>query len=233
MGSMRNQDTADRLMLSMLFDVVCLALVAWVSFRIADEGAFGAVVAFLTVLFAGLFAMNAFEPLAEWLGLHVSGSVSWQSRWDLFSLLGLFAGGIFVLRIITERLAPARIPIPQIVELPLRWIAGVLTGYLTLAILLTALHVAPLPRLVTKDKVHEALGFQAERAMFFGQAPDRQWLRFNQWISLHALNRGDSWRLFDGPVYHAGGEHGRWPSFPLRYADRRDRLTRSRMSNSP
>jgi hypothetical protein len=64
----------------MLFDVVCLALVAWVSFRIADEGAFGAVVAFLTVLFAGLFAMNAFEPLAEWLGLHVSGSESWQSQ---------------------------------------------------------------------------------------------------------------------------------------------------------
>lgn len=217
----------------MFLDLVGLAVVAWVSFRVSDEGAWGAVIVFFSVLFAGLFAMNTFEPLAEWLAIRVSDSQSWQLRWDVISLLGLFGGAVFALRVLTERWAPARMPIPQFAEWPVRWLAGVATGYLTFAILLTALHVAPLPRVVTADNVLEVAGFEAEGQQFFGLAPDRQWLRFNHWMSQHALNRGDSYRLFDGPIYRSGGEEGRWPSFPLRYADRRERLTRSRMGLGP
>lgn len=217
----------------MFLDLICLAVVAWVSLRVSDEGAWGAVIVFFSVLFAGLFAMNIFEPLAEWLAIRVSDSESWQSRWDVISLLGLFSVAVFVLRIVTERLAPARMPIPQLLEPPIRWTAGIATGYVTLAVLLTSLHVAPLPRVVTKDEVLEIAGFQAEREPFFGLGPDRQWLRFNHWMSQHALNRGDSRRLFDGPIYRSGGESGRWPSFPIRYADRRERLTRSRRGLEP
>ncbi len=151
----------------MFLDLVCLAVVAWVSFRVAEEGAWGAVVVFFSVLFAGLFAMNLFEPLAEWLAIRFFRDEIWQSRGDVISLLGLFGGAVFALRVATERLAPARMPIPQPMEISVRWLAGVATGYLTLAVLLTSLHVAPLPRVVTQTEVLEFGGFRADAPEFF------------------------------------------------------------------
>ena len=91
----------------------------------------------------------------------------------------------------------------------------------TMAFLLTALHTAPLPR--------EFLGFRAERANFFAIAPDRQWLGFVQYVTEHVCN---SWpkRPFDGPQIKLGDatdpnriQNDTWPSFPIRYATRRDR----------
>ena len=124
-------------------------------------------------------------------------------------------------------------PVPQFLEIPIQYLAGAATGYLTLCILLVSLHVAPLPRVVTGEEVREIAGFEAERSQFFGLGPDRQWLAFNQWLSQHALNRGNAERLFDGPIYSSAGESGIWPSFPIRYADRRERITRSRMGFEP
>lgn len=217
----------------MLLDLIFLAILVWVTFRVASEGAWGAVLVFFCVLFAGLFAMNTFEPLAEWLGIHVSAEEEWQFRWDVVSLLGLFALTVFALRVITERLAPARIPVPRLFEIPLAYLAGAGAGYLTICVLLVALHVAPLPRIVTGEEVIETLGFEAEKPQFFGTGPDRQWLHLNLWLSQQALNRGGAERLFDGPVYHAGGARGIWPSLPIRYADRRERITRARMGLEP
>ncbi len=213
----------------MLIDLVFLGIFVWVTIRVAEEEAWGAAGACLSVLFAGLFAMNTFEPLAEYLEQKISSAEAWRFRWDVISLLGLFAGGVSLLRIVTERLAPASIPIPRPAEMVLRWLAGALAGYLTVAILLTAVHVAPLPRLVTGQEVIEIGGFEAERPQFFGLGPARQWLSFNQWISQHALNRGNSRRLFDGPIYSSGGDTGIWPSFPIRYAARREAVTRARL----
>jgi hypothetical protein len=217
----------------MVFDLVLLAILVWVMFRVQSEGAWGAVIVFFCVLFSGLAAMNAFEPLAEWLGIHVSADSEWQFRYDVIALLGLFTLGVFVLRIVTERLVPARVPIPRLVDLPLRYLAGVATGYVTLCVLLVSLHVAPLPRIVTAEQVVEVAGFEPEKPQFFGLGPDRQWLKFNLWLSQEALSQGDGERLFDGPIYHVGGDRGVWPSLPIRYADRRERMTRSRMGLEP
>ena len=170
--------------------------------------------------------MNRWPSLLE---QKISSAEAWRFRWDVISLVGLFAGGVFVLRIVAERLAPASIPIPWPAEILLRWLAGAAAGYLTVAMLLTAVHVAPLPRLVTGEEVIEVGGFQAERPQFFGLGPARQWLSFNQWVSQNALNRGNSRRLFDGPIYYSGGDTGRWPSFPIRYAARREAVTRARL----
>jgi hypothetical protein len=217
----------------MLLDLMLLAVWGGVTYCVSREGAWGAVVSFLCVLFAGLFAMNTFEPLAQWLGMRVSSEAAWQFRWDVISLLGLFALGVFLLREITERLAPARIPIPNSAEIPLKYLGGLATGYVTVCLVLVAFHVAPLPRIVTGEEVIEFAGFEAERSHVFGLAPGRAWLGFNQWVSQHALNRGDSKRWFDGPMYHSAGELGTWPSLPIRYADRRERMTRSRMGLEP
>ena len=76
---------------------------------------------------------------------------------------------------------------------------------------LTTLHTAPLPR--------EFLfgSFQAKQRMFFGLAPDRQWLAFVQKMSRGPLCRSaspDQWRR-EATVFDPAGE------FMIKYATRR------------
>ena len=77
---------------------------------------------------------------------------------------------------------------------------------MTMAILLTSLHTAPLPR--------EFMAFAPERSNFFGSAPDRQWLGFTQYVSekpLATMVRNPSGgknsympRIFDGHYQKVG-----------------------------
>jgi hypothetical protein len=89
-----------------------------------------------------------------------------------------------------------------------------------MAILLTALHVAPLPR--------EFIGFQPERKNLFDfAAPDRQWLALTQYASESSLQTLYGPR-FDAPRFERipGDPQTMqaWSSFPIRYAHRRDLL---------
>jgi hypothetical protein len=72
-------------------------------------------------------------------------------------------------------------------------------------------------------------GFRPERRNFFNAlAPDRQWLGFVQYVSRKSLPRG---RAFDGPRFSAGDYQDTaatpqyWPSFPIRYASRREQIS--------
>ena len=111
-----------------------------------------------------------------------------------------------------------------------RWVFGALAGYATMAFLLTSLHTAPLPR--------EFMGFKPERSNFFGMAPDRQWMGFTQYVSekpfaYFKYKDPDTQELiplaFDGKYEVLGDKSARypntiWPSFPIRYAMRRDQV---------
>jgi hypothetical protein len=210
-----------------MVDIALVAVLGIVTWMVANDGAWSAAITFLCTLLAGLLAMNFFEPLA----IILSGFLrEWDSRWDMISLLGLFAGFTFGLRTITEQLAPTYIQVPGWVDNGGRWLFGAATGYLTAAILLTALHTAPLPR--------EFAGFQPERLNLFNiAAPDRQWLGFVQYVTEKPLARFDVAASGQPGVPHAfDGKHELvgdpavnypnqvWPSFPMRYAARRDML---------
>jgi hypothetical protein len=176
----------------------------------------------VSVLLAGLLAMNYFEPVAKALEGFDRSSASWSQRSDFLALVGLFALFVFLLRLMTDRLAPTYMPVQSLAYEIGRWSLGLMTGYLTMAILLAALHTAPFPRWVTTQGVQEFIpGFRAERRNFFNvAAPDRQWLGFVQYVSRRSLPRG---RVFDGPRFPAGDyEIDYWPSFPIRYASRRE-----------
>ena len=187
----------------------------------ASDGAWSAALTFLSVLFAGLLAMNFFEPLAGFLENNVSASPSWSYRWDFIALVGLFTALVLGLRFLTEYLAPTFMNVHPLVYEGGRWSMAFATGWVTMAFLLTALHTAPLPRQVDSNSVTEFLQFQAERGNFFGFAPDRQWLGFTQYVSRQSMPSG---RIFDGPIFKAGDFDGIWPSFPIRYATRREDL---------
>ena len=195
-----------------LIDILLLIILAAVTWCVAGEGAWGAAIMLFSVIFSGLLAMNFFEPLANAL----EGAVpDWRTYWDVIALIGLFVGFVFLFRTVMEQLMPTFVQVQTLAYEGVRWTCGLLAGYVTMAFLLTALHTAPLPR--------EFIGFTPERANLFGMAaPDRQWLGFTQYASERVFARG---RIFDGPRFTVGDQQNdTWPSFPIRYASRRESL---------
>ena len=219
-----------------LIEIVLLIVVGVVTWLVASEGIWGAAQTFLCTLLAGLVAMNFFEPLA-----HAIRGLVGENYADIVALLGLFTGLVFALRMGTEQLAPSYIQVIPILDTIGKWGFGVITGYLTMAIFLTALHTAPLPR--------DFLGFKPERNNFFGNAPDRQWLGFMQHVSEKPLSKAifkDKIGNQDIVVVHAfDGKYEKigdpakpypnrvWPSFPIRYAQRRDRIDNQTANSAP
>lgn len=193
-----------------LFLFLIIGIVAWC---VGSEGAWGAVLTFLCVLFAGLLTMNFFEPLAG--AIEANGGNFVAPYADLLAFVGLFALLTFLGRTATDQISPTDIELDGRVYQAIRWIFAAATGYLTMAILCTAIHTAPLPR--------EFIGFRPERANLLEiTAPDRQWLGFSQHVSEKILSTG---RIFDGTEFTAPKTDQRvWPSFPMRYATRRQEL---------
>mgnify|MGYP003629999711 FL=1 len=200
-----------------MIDILLLAILGIVTWCVASEGAWGAGFIFVSVLLAGLLAMNYFEPLATFLTNNISSSGAWRQRWDSIALIGLFVAFIFLFREITVRIAPTYMQVQPLVHEITRWSFAALTGYIAMAFLLTALHTAPLPR--------EFAGFTPERNNLFGAAaPDRQWLGFTQYVSEKSMRNGAAGHIFDGPEYtFPQQQNSIWPSFPIRYATRRAR----------
>ncbi|MFN0195791.1 MAG: CvpA family protein [Planctomycetaceae bacterium] len=196
-----------------MIDILLLIVLGVVTWCVAGEGAVGAALIFFSVLFAGLLAMNFFEPVAALLE-SISSNSSWVALCDITALLGLFGLLAFGLRAATEYYSPTYIQVPNLMHHIGRWGFGVMTGYLSMAIVLTALHTSPFPR--------EFIGFKPERKNFLNfSAPDRQWLGFVQYVSETSLRKGES-NIFDGPKYALPGQtNNTWPSFPIRYAYRR------------
>jgi hypothetical protein len=196
--------------------IFLLLIVAIVTWCVASEGAWGAGLTFLCVVFSGLLAMNFFEPVAELFGPR--GSMLWDYA-DVVSLLGLFALCVFLGRLATDAISPTEIEYDARIYNVARWLFALATGYTTMAIVLTALHTAPLPR--------SFLGFSPERKNLFDMAaPDRQWLGFTQWVSERILVTGS---VFDGPHYtKPETPQVIWPSFPIRYATRRQDYSKPR-----
>lgn len=192
-----------------LFGFILLIIFGAVTWCVAAEGAWGAVLHFFCVLFAGLLAMNFFEvvaPMFEGMGSTISPFS------DFFGLIGVFTISLFVLRLATEYFAPTQLEIdPRLYDF-IRWPWALASGYLTMAIVLTSIHTAPLPR--------EFWGFKPEARNFFDMtAPDREWLGFTQWVSENVLWSG---RVFDAPQGKVEGTNQtHWPSFPIRYATKR------------
>ncbi len=192
-----------------VFGILLLLIVVVVTWCVASEGAFGAGLTLLCVLFAGLLAMNFFEPVADML----DGVGTWMKDYsDFMALVGLFALFVFLGRLACDSIAPTEIEYDARIYNAARWLFALATGYVTMAILLTAVHTAPLPR--------EFLGFAPERKNLFDvDAPDRRWLGLTQHVSEKILATG---AIFDGPRFSMPETPQQiWPSFPIRYATKR------------
>lgn len=198
-----------------MIDILLLAVLGLVTWCVASDGAWSAVVTFWCTLIAGLVAMNFFEQLAVLLeGI----TPFFANRSDMIALIGLFIATLFALRIGFEQIVKLHVEVVPMAHDALRWSFAFLTGYVTMAFLLTALHTAPLPR--------EFIGFRAERPNLMGvAAPDRQWLGLTQYVSEHALTRGGNHAFDTINMKLANYPNEQWASFPIRYATRRERFS--------
>lgn len=199
-----------------MIDILLLLTVAGVTYYVAGEGAWGAATTAISTILAGLIAMNFFEPICDSM---LGTNSYWQGRLDVIVLVGLFAAGVSGLRFAADYVSPTYIGVHRMVHEGVRWGGGLIAGYVTMAFLLTALHTAPLPR--------EFLGFKSERDNLFSTfSPDKQWLGFTQYVS-EKVCRSYPPRIFDGPRFAVGDTavitNDVWPSFPIRYATRRER----------
>lgn len=210
-----------------MIDLLLLVVIGLVTWCVASEGVWGAVLVFLCTLLSGLLAMNFFEPLAVVLESFLPPD--YKPHADSVALVGLFIAFVFGLRMATEQIAPVFITLPDMAESLGRWAFAAASGLITAAFLLTALHTAVIPR--------EYLGFKAEGPNFFGLNLDRQWLGFTQYVSEKSLanfrfvNEKNELipHMFDGPYFAVGDPNAPyanriWPSFPIRYAARRDQI---------
>jgi len=199
-----------------IIDILLLLIWLAITWCVASDGAFSAGITCIVVIVSGLLAMNFFEPVSE-IGQSILTSFAWQYRWDVVALLGLFIMFVVGLRYALEWVAPLYHQMEGRTNEVGRWGFGLVTGYVVMAFLLTALHTAPFPR--------EFIGFKPERSNLFDTlAPDRQWLGFTQYVSESLFATGPAPRAFDGPVADfIDGENANtvWPSFPIRYATRR------------
>ena len=207
--------------MGLIFPIVLVAVWVAVTILASNDGAWGAGLICVSTLFAGLIAMNWFEPLAA----GVLDSLMPPEFADFTALMLLFAGSVTGMRFLADYLAPTNIELPALVYDIGRFGFAILAGFITMCFVCTAAHTAPIPR--------SAIGFSPEDKMFFGAfAPDRAWLGFTQWVSERTMG---STHVFDGPTYRgipnadpqfAGAMPARWPSFIIRYAARRERYGR-------
>ncbi|WP_417847599.1 CvpA family protein [Thalassoglobus sp.] len=204
-----------------MINFLLLAILIGVTYFVANEGPQGAAISLFAVILAGLIAMNFFEPLAEFIASSLGNSFEWQNRSDIIAMLLLFAGGVTLIRLMGDHLFPTYAEVTPMFYEVSRWGLGLFTGYITMAILLTSLHVAPLPR--------EFIGFTPEGNNFLSiTAPDREWLAFTQYVSEKSMKRSGN-RIFDGAEFPSNptevSTQRIWASFPIRYAARRELYT--------
>jgi hypothetical protein len=141
------------------------------------EGLWSNAISFFNVMTAALLATNYFEPVADWL------TAKWPAYtffFDYLALWGLFCIILILLRTVTDRVSRVKVRF----KLPVDWAGGIFfacwVGWIMVCFTTFSLHTAPLARSFLGG------GFLAEpdESMFFGLAPDRQWLAFVHTLSL-------------------------------------------------
>jgi len=190
-------------MLNLLLIAIFAICVAFVF----NEGLWGACIMFCNVLMAAVLATNLFEPVADRLESMMSGYTYFC---DFLALWICFAVCLTILRLATDLLSRHRMRFKRPVDITGGVVFAIGVGWLMLQFTLFTFHTAPLGR--------NFLGFQErpETRMFFGLAPDRNWLAFMHSLTTsssfsRAANQGD-------PNAHVFDPQG---DFILRYGQRR------------
>jgi hypothetical protein len=132
----------------------------------------------VNLVFAGLLAMNFFEPLAAFITGYQDDIHTFVAFIDFLSFWICFIFFMAIFMAITDKVSRVRVRFMQIVERVGAPIAAACVGWVMACIVLASLHTAPLAE-------YPLLGsFQPQANMGFGMfAPDREWFGFTKYQS--------------------------------------------------
>ncbi len=166
----------------MYVDLVLLVVFFAVVAMLVREGLWSNAISFFNVMTAAMLASNYFETLADWL---TKKFPSYTYLLDFLSLWAIFCAVLIVLRLLTDRISRVKVRF----KMPVEWAGGIFfalwVGWIMVCFTTFSLHTAPLAR--------NSFGgdFQPTPTsdMFFGLAPDRQWLAWMHTMSLDGAAR--------------------------------------------
>src|SRR5580704_5330002 len=153
-----------------------------------SNGLWTNMVLLINVVTAGLVASCYFEPVADFLDDFLP---AYSAAWDFVSAWVLFAGSMGLFSFLTDSLSRSRVrflkPIDQYGGiLVCCWVSWVAVCFVTFT-----LRMAPLPRSFAGGDFQP----RADSRMFFGLAPDHQWLAFVNGMSRCAYYHGKQWEF--------------------------------------
>jgi hypothetical protein len=167
----------------MIADFVLLAIFAACVAMMWTQGAWGNILALINVLFAAMVATNYFEPLAGWLEKFLP---TYTYLLDFLALWLLFALTAGTFKLMTDFVSRERVRFKMPVEIGTRIIAAIWAAWVIVSFTAMSLHTAPLP----VNSFVNSFDKPPKQYLFFGLAPDRQWLGFMQSRSQGALAAG-------------------------------------------
>jgi uncharacterized membrane protein required for colicin V production len=126
--------------MSLIFDLIVVAMLFFCFIAISSEGFWGATIALFNIMFSALIAMNFADKLAT----KIISTVSFLSGFaDCLSLGGIFAVTLLTLRFLTDYLAPGKLRLPGPVEAIGKLVFGAASSVLLVGFLLIVMQAAP------------------------------------------------------------------------------------------
>ncbi len=209
--------------LSVLFDLVFIAIVATTAWFVARRMVVDSAVLLLTIVISSFCSMVVFEPIAELSRRYLLAATDLSVAkflWSFFAVT-IFVLVFVILRALFSRAIGTPPELGRIAESAGCWIIGGLSGYVLAAFLLTVMHTLPGTRDFNGTFYPEAHRRYGPVMKF---APDYQFLAFVEYTcTAHDPLSGSPWQL-GRPVVSAAIGKGHWPSFPIRYAAYREEL---------
>lgn len=150
-----------------MFNFLILGLLAVTFALLFREGLWSNTLTLFNTVTAGLIATNYFEPITRWLGDMVPFM---DFNWDVIVLGVLFAGSLVVLQLLTKTISKYHVRFHPIADQAGGYFMALWAGWVAVCFMCFMLHTAPLSRTFFYD------GFKPEEKLFYGLAPDRQWL---------------------------------------------------------
>ena len=147
-----------------------------------NQGLWSNTLTLINVVTAALIAYTYYEPIADWLD---TKDATYTDYWDFISIWFLFALSVGIMRTVTDTLSRVKVKFRMPVEKIGSPIMAAWVGWFIVCFSLATLHTAPLHPHFLFGSFQE----KPDSKMFFGLAPDHQFLGFAQRMSEGAFRQ--------------------------------------------
>jgi len=166
----------------MILNLILLAILFICVAMLGRQGIWNNVLVFFNTLFGALLATSHFERVANFLNAQLP---TFTYLVDFVALWGLFALFTSLLQLATGFLSPVKMRIKKPADIAGGYLFSLWTAWILICFTTMTLHTAPLGRSFFGGTFQPT----PEARMFFGQAPDRQWLALVHRLSQETFDR--------------------------------------------